>query len=192
MSQNLKIVAVAGGLQKPSRTRALVEAIAAEFATRRAFDLQLIDLSDLLPSLGTTVSRAAASLPVETSLRAIENADLLVVGTPVYRGAYTGLFKHLFDLVDHNALIDLPVLLAASGGSARHALVIEQSLRPLFSFFQSLSLPIGVYATDAEFTNHRISDAGLADRIRLAVDRALPVVVTSPRLSRSAELAQAA
>jgi FMN reductase len=176
MSKKLKVVAIAGGLQKPSRTFALVSAIVEELALIRTVDVDLIDLSDLATTLGSTVRRADLPGRIEGKLRAIETADLLVVGTPVYRGSYTGMFKHLFDFVDHTALVDVPVLLAASGGSPRHALVIDHSLRPLFSFFQSLTLPIGVFATDSEFKDYRVADAGLLDRIQLAVQRAAPLL----------------
>jgi FMN reductase len=68
------------------------------------------------------------------------------------------------------------VLLAATGGSERHALVIDHQLRPLFSFFQSLTLPIGVYASEADFSNYRISSDSLQARITLAARRALPAL----------------
>ena len=108
-------------------------------------------------------------------MQAIENADLVIAVTPVYKGSYSGLFKHLFDLVHPEALVDRPVLLAANGGSPRHALVVDHQLRPLFSFFQSLTLPLGVYASEADFKDYRISCELLQARIRLAVERALPL-----------------
>ena len=107
---------------------------------------------------------------------AVEQADVLVVATPVYRGSYTGLFKHFFDLIHQDALSDTPVLLAATGGSERHALVIAHQLRPLFSFFQARTLPLGVYATDKDFVAQRVRDEALLERARLAVRRALPLV----------------
>ncbi len=109
-------------------------------------------------------------------MRAIEAADLLVVASPVYRASFTGLFKHLFDFVGQYALIDKPVLLAATGGSDRHALMLEHQLRPLFGFFQAITLPIGVYASDADFTNYEISNTDLQERIELAVARARPLL----------------
>ena len=78
----------------------------------------------------------------------IERADLLIVGTPVYRGSYTGAFKHVFDLVRHDRLRGTPVILTATGGSQMHGLVTEHQLRPLFGFFGALSLPTTVYATN--------------------------------------------
>ena len=114
---------------------------------------------------------------------AVEQADVLVVATPVYRGSYTGLFKHFFDLIHQDALIDTPVLLAATGGSERHALVIDHQLRPLFSFFQARTLPLGVYATDKDFVDQRLRDEALMDRARLAVRRALPLITEARHAS---------
>ncbi|MDP3135301.1 MAG: NAD(P)H-dependent oxidoreductase, partial [Burkholderiaceae bacterium] len=90
-----------------------------------------------------------------------------------------------------DALIDVPVLLAATGGSERHALAIDHQLRPLFSFFQAQTLPIGVYAADREFDAYRVSSEALQARIALAVARAVPVLRqrirrTAPDLLQSA------
>jgi FMN reductase len=68
------------------------------------------------------------------------------------------------------------VLLAATGGSERHALVIDHQLRPLFSFFQARTLPLGVYATDKDFVDYRLQNQALIERARLAIQRALPLV----------------
>jgi NAD(P)H-dependent FMN reductase len=64
------------------------------------------------------------------------------------------------------------VLLAATGGSERHALVLDHQLRPLFSFFQAVTLPIGVYATEADFSDYQITSEPLKARIQLAAERA--------------------
>ena len=76
--------------------------------------------------------------------------------------------------------IDTPVLLAATGGSERHALVLDHQLRPLFSFFQALTLPIGVYATEADFSNYQITSDLLKARIQLAAERAAPLFRAHP------------
>jgi FMN reductase len=123
--------------------------------------------------------------PVEEHLQRIEAADLLVVATPVYRASFTGLFKHLFDFVGQYALLGTPVLLAATGGSERHGLVIEHQLRPLFAFFQAITLPVGVYAHDGDFTDYRISSPLLARRITAAAHGGLPLLRTTGAGQRS-------
>lgn len=172
MSTPLKVVAVSGGTSRPSRTLALTEAIVSEVGKHLAIDTHLIELGNIARPLGGALWRKELPETVEHELRQIESADLLVVAAPVYRGTYPGLFKHLFDLIGQDALIDTPVLLAATGGSERHALVLDHQLRPLFSFFQSLTLPIGVYASEADFADYRVANDALQTRIELAAERA--------------------
>lgn len=181
----LNVVAVAGSSYRPSRTLVLAEELLDQLGQRltddgHAVNSQLIELGSIARAVGGALQRSELPADIEAQLQAIENADLLIVASPVYRGSYPGLLKHLFDLVEMNALIDTPVLLAATGGSERHALVIDHQLRPLFSFFQALTLPIGVYASEADFlktdsSNYQVSNALLKARIQLAVERAAPL-----------------
>lgn len=187
MKRPFRLVAVCGGLQRPSRSAALAEHLLEQICDVIPCEPQLVELGLLAPQLAGTVWRSQLPETVERELVAVEQADILVVTTPVFRGAYTGLFKHFFDLVHQDALVDKPVLLAATGGSERHALVIDHQLRPLFSFFQARTLPLGVYATDKDFVDYRLQDAALIERAALAVQRALPLMA----LARQARLAPA-
>ena len=146
-----------------------------------ACEPHLIELGELAPQLAGALWRSQLPDSVERRLVAVEQADVLVVATPVYRGSYTGLFKHFFDFIHQDALVDTPILLAATGGSERHALVIDHQLRPLFSFFQARTLPLGVYATDRDFAEGRVHNEALIQRARLAVQRALPLLALSHR-----------
>lgn len=186
MTAPLKVIAVAGGAYRPSRTQVLAQAILDEVSRHLHTDSHVIELADIARPLGSALSRQELPETLEQQLQAIEGADLLIVATPVYRGSYPGLFKHLFDLLGQDALIGTPVLLAATGGSPRHALVIDHQLRPLLSFFQSLTLPLGVYASESDFDGYRIGDEALQTRIRLAVEHALPLLAGSPRLRKIA------
>lgn len=176
MSQKLKVVGVAGSLQAPSRTIALVDEIVEALGRKLPVEAHHIRLNELGPSLAGVLSRSALPPEAEAELQHIENADILVVASPVYRASFTGLFKHLFDFVDQYALIDVPVLIAATGGSERHALILEHQLRPLFGFFQALTLPVGVYAHDSDFTDYKISAPLLNERIDKAIVRGLPLI----------------
>lgn len=188
MTHPLRLVAVSGGLQRPSRAAALAEHLLDLIADQVPCEQRLIELGQLAPQLAGAVWRSQLPDTVENDLAAVEQADILVVATPVYRGSYTGLFKHFFDFIHQDALIDKPVLLAATGGSERHALVIDHQLRPLFSFFQARTLPLGVYATDMDFVDHRLHNEALIQRAALAIQRALPLV----KLTRAASASAAA
>ena len=181
LSTPLNIVAVSGGLNSPSKTESLVQAILNELAEAINIQVHFVKLSEIGPLLGGAIYRNQLPQRVQDDLAAVEAADALIVGTPVYRASFTGLFKHFFDFVEQTALVDVPVLLAASGGSDRHALVLEHQLRPLFSFFQAQTLPIGVYATDRDFTpEYTVKSEQLSERVTLAVARALPILEWAP------------
>lgn len=150
-----RIVGISGNLTRPSRTRTLVAAILPQAEQRRLGDTDLYDLVDAGPELGVAVQR-----------------DSLVVATPVYKAAYIGLLKHLFDLIEPKALEGRPVVLVATGGSNNHALVIEHHLRPLFGFFRAHALPVGLYAGNGDFTPDGELSETLNGRIGPAVDQA--------------------
>ncbi|HEV7566565.1 MAG TPA: FMN reductase [Microbacteriaceae bacterium] len=172
----LRVVAVSGSLHAPSKTTALVKEILASLGRELAIDAHVIEINEIGPGFAGTLRRDQLPESVENELHRIETADLLVVASPVYRASFTGLFKHLFDFVGQYALVDKPILLAATGGSDRHALIIEHQFRPLFGFFQALTLPIGIYANDSDFANYEVTSLDLQERIDLAVARALPLI----------------
>lgn len=176
MPRFLNTVVINGSLHRPSRTRVLLEEVAQRIAHDVALHTQFIDLVDLVPFIGTAISKDNLNPVAKQALQRIENADFLIVGAPVFRGSVPGLFKHLFDLIDMDALAGKPVLLAATGGSALHGLVIDHQLRTLFGFFHALSLPAGIYATSAEIQDGKIVSETLAKRLELVASLAAPVL----------------
>lgn len=180
---NISIVAVSGSLHAPSKTTVLAREILEGFAAALRsgpndleIETHLIELSEVGRAFSGALTRDELNPAAEAAIRQIESATLLIVASPVYRASFTGLFKHVFDFVGQYALIDKPVLLAATGGSDRHALIIEHQFRPLFSFFQALTLPIGVYASDTDFVDYRIESEALRERIDQAIGRGATVV----------------
>jgi FMN reductase len=175
------VVGVSGSPSDPSRTSTLVAATVA----RLAEDLPdartaQVEIGPLLADLGAAPSREAMSAETRRALETVEAADVLVVGSPAFRAAYSGAFKLFFDWVGQYDLVDTPVLLTATGGSDRHALLVEHQMRPLFGFFQSTTLPLGVFGNERDFTKREggydIVSVDLELRIDQAVRRALPIV----------------
>ncbi|MCJ2107920.1 NAD(P)H-dependent oxidoreductase [Methylobacterium sp. E-041] len=187
-----KLVGFSANLQRPSKTRALVEAVAEAATVDGGLDLRLFDLVDAGTGLGAAWSRDALSLPARRVIEAIEGADALVVGSPVYKGSFTGLFKHVFDLIDPAALANKPVAIVATGGGARHALVVEHSFRPLFGFFGALQVPTTVYGSDPDFTDGIPTDAGVRERIAQAGAQLAALVRAGIAAESSAPVALAA
>ena len=181
----LRVVGVSGSLHAPSRTTTLVHAIVDEVGRRVPIEATVIDLATLGPGLAGALRRDQVAPDVEAALELIESADLLIAASPVYRASFTGLFKHLFDFVGQYALVGKPVLVAATGGGERHALILEHQLRPLFGFFQALTLPVGVYASDTDFQDYVLTSSDVSARIAQSVSRSLPLIDHAARVERS-------
>lgn len=171
--RQLHVTVVVGSPSENSRTRVLALAIADAIAAAVPVAVQVLEIARLAPHIGVSVNPADLSAEGKSALRAIETADLVIAASPVYKGSYSGLFKHLFDLVDPNALVGRLVLLAATGGSDRHALAVDHQLRPLFAFFRALTVPSAVYATEADFDGGAIGSPALKARIEEAVGQAV-------------------
>jgi FMN reductase len=172
------IVGVSGSPTSPSRTSALVGAVVAAFAEHTGGTGTVIELGPLLGELGAGPHRGDLGGRARDALDAVENADLVVVGSPAYRATYTGLFKLFFDHVGQYALQDTPVVLTATGGSDRHALLVEHQMRPLFGFFQALTLPLGIFANEGDFEDYQVASEDLKSRINTAVTRTAPVLLS--------------
>ena len=185
----LTVVGLSGSMSRPSRTSALVSAVLDSIQELEDVNIHSYDLADV--GLGLFAASSFDRLNAESReiIEDIEGADLIVVGTPVYRGSYTGAFKHVFDLVRHDRLRGTPVILTATGGNLSHSLVTEHELRPLFGFFGALSLPTALYATESDFSNYALVSDAMIQRAALAAKQAIEALrpcVRAPRSERAA------
>lgn len=170
------IVGISGSLSVPSRTSVLVKQVLKALQHSTGHSTQFLELSASADALFQSRSPKDLTGPARDFIDTIEQADLLVVGSPVYRASYTGALKHVFDLVDHRRFSNKPVVLTATGGTPLHGLMIDHQLRPLFGFLQALSLPTTLYAVETDFTNYEISNPELLDRIARVAAEASPYV----------------
>ncbi|MFJ2555219.1 MULTISPECIES: FMN reductase [unclassified Streptomyces] len=170
----LKLVAVSAGLGKPSSTRLLADRLAeasvrALAAEDRKAEVEVVELRELAVDIANNLVTGFPSAPLGAALAAVAGADGVIAVTPVFAGSYNGLFKSFFDLVEPDALTGTPVLLAATGGTARHSLVVEHAMRPLFSYLHALTLPTAVFAaTDDWGAGADTHAGGLPARIERA------------------------
>ena len=179
----MNVVVIAGSVTKPSRTVGLVRAIAERLAEQVAVDVEHIELSSAAPVLFRALRADQLDAEGRAIIDAVQKADVLVVGSPVYRASYSGALKHLFDLVDYRVMGGKRVLLAATGGTPLHGLMIDHQLRPLFAFFNALTLPTAVYATDQDFAGHRLDSPAVETRIARAVEELVTLLPLSLRHS---------
>jgi FMN reductase len=143
----IEAVGIAGSLFAPSRSGALVAAVLAELSARGA-QTRLVDLSKL-PAEALLARRKDPEL--DDALAAVGAAQVLVLGTPIYRAAYSGQLKAFFDLLPQQVLAGKVAGLIATGAVAQHALAIDHALRPLVASLGGLSAATSIYATDETY-----------------------------------------
>ena len=167
-----RIAVVTAGLSEPSSTRLLADLLAeagakALGAAGAEVDLEIIELRPMAHALTDHLLTGFATGDLARAIESVTKADAVVAVTPVFSASYSGLFKTFFDVLEQDALAGKPVLVGATAGTARHSLVIEHALRPLFSYLHAVVVPTGVFAASEDW------GAGGADgALRRRVERA--------------------
>jgi FMN reductase len=162
-----RIAVVSAGLSAPSSTRLLADRLAA--ATSEALGESVIEFIELRPLAHALADHLLTGFPSGELAEAIETvreADGLIVVSPVFSASFSGLFKTFFDVLEAGLLDGKPVLIAATAGTARHSLVLDHALRPLFSYLHAVVVPTGVFAASEDFGD--TGDGQLAERIERA------------------------
>ncbi|WP_122615580.1 CE1759 family FMN reductase [Streptomyces sp. Tu 4128] len=150
----MRLVVVSAGLSVPSSTRLLADRLAAATAGQTSAEVRVIELRDLAVEIAHTFTSGFPAAPLADAFAAVAEADGLIVVTPVFSASYSGLFKSFFDalsVTDEDALAGKPVLIGATGGTARHSLVLDHALRPLFAYLKAVVVPTGVYAASEDW-----------------------------------------
>jgi FMN reductase len=179
----LRVVVVSAGLSVPSSTRLLGDRLAAAVVREVSeagagagagasagagsgagrVDVRVVELRELAVEIAHHFTNGFPGRALASALDAVTGADALIVVTPVFSASYSGLFKSFFDVLEKDALAGKPVLMGATGGSARHSLVLEHAMRPLFAYLRAVVVPTGVYAASEDW-----GADGLAERIERA------------------------
>ncbi|MFF4686961.1 FMN reductase [Streptomyces sp. NPDC001307] len=152
----MKLVAVSAGLSTPSSTRLLADRLTESARADLAAEghdvrTEVIELRELAVAVANHLVTGFPPPQLASAIDAVTGADGLIAVTPVFTASYSGLFKSFFDLIDPDALTGTPVLIAATGGTARHSLVLEHALRPLFAYLRAGVVPTAVYAASEDW-----------------------------------------
>jgi len=153
----VRLVVINAGVSDPSSTRLLADRLAQksieEFeAAGREVSLTAIDLA---PLAGDIARAMVAGFPGDTLAAAFETlagADAVIAAAPVYKAGLSGLFKSFVDLMDNDLLLARPMILAATAGSGRHAMVLDDQMRPLFAFMRAMPVPTAVFAAPEDWS----------------------------------------
>jgi len=159
-----RLVVVSAGLAVPSSTRLLADRLtAAAVEALGDVEVDVVELRDVAHQLTDHLLTGFSVGDLAGAIAKVREADGLIAVTPVFSASYSGLFKSFFDVLDEGVLDGTPVLVAATAGTARHSLVLEHALRPLFAYLHAVVVPTGVFAATDDF-----GDSGLDRRIERA------------------------
>lgn len=180
------IAVISAGVSDPSSTRLLADRVA-----QKAVDtlstagtpatVTVIDLAPIAVEIARSLVSGFPNEKVQAAIERLAAADAIIASTPVYKAAISGLFKSFVDLIDNDLLVAKPVVLAATGGTARHAMIVDDHLRPLFAFLRAIPLPTSLYAAPEDWGSPE-----LGKRITRAANE-LAMLVTSGAPRRIAD-----
>ncbi|MEU0630550.1 FMN reductase [Streptomyces sp. NPDC001890] len=182
----MKLTVVSAGLSTPSSTRLLADRLAEsardELTGRgQAPSTEVVELRELAGDIANHLVTGFPPPRLSAAIDAVTAADGLIVVTPVFAASYSGLFKSFFDVIDPDALTGKPVLTAATGGTARHSLVLEHAVRPLFAYLRAVVVPTAVFAASEDWGSggDEYTD-GLPGRVRRAAEELAALMAARP------------
>ncbi|MFG2005962.1 FMN reductase [Spirillospora sp. NPDC048911] len=161
------LAVVSAGLRDPSSTRLLADRLAAATVRSLGEDTEVVHvaLRDHAHDLTNNLLTGFPAGELRGAVERVAGADGLIAVTPVFNASYSGLFKTFFDVLEPGTLEGKPVLIGATGGTARHSLALEFAVRPMFAYLRSLVVPTAVFAATADWGAAGEAAGGLVERV---------------------------
>jgi FMN reductase len=165
MNSEFRLAVVSAGTSDPSSTRLLADrtaerAVALAARHRSTVTVSVIELRELAADITTALTTQLITPKLQQAITVLHEADGIIAAAPVYQAGPSGLFTSFFDVLDNDLLIAKPAVLAATAGTARHALVADQAMRPMFAYLRTMTTPTSLFAAPEDW-----SDPGLITRI---------------------------
>lgn len=181
------VVVISGGLGSPSSTRVLSDDIVARLRESLAMkgeslEATVVELRELAHPITDALLTGFPTGELAKVIEKVAEADALVVVSPTFSASISGLVKSFFDILETGTLTGKPVLMAATGGTERHSLMIDFAMRPLLSYLGALPVRTGVFAATSDFGGPQAG--ALAGRVRQAADELADAIVRAPRKAR--------
>ncbi|ANZ41336.1 NADH-dependent FMN reductase [Lentzea guizhouensis] len=170
MGTTFQLAVVSAGTSDPSSTRLLADRVAGRvtaLAGQRSQTVrtQVVELRTLATEIANALVSNHIGPGLQKAIATLQHADAIVASTPVYKAGASGLFTSFFQVLDNDLLIAKPVVLAATAGTARHALVVDDQIRGLFAYLRTVVVPTSLFAATEDWTdpalNKRIDRAAL-------------------------------
>jgi FMN reductase len=164
-SEPFKLVVVSAGTSDPSSTRLLADrtaerAVALAARHHNTVTVRVIELRELAADISTALTSPLITPKLQQAITVLSEADGIIAAAPVYKAGPSALFTSFFQVLDNDLLIAKPVVLAATAGTARHALVADEAMRPMFAYLRTMTAPTSLFAAPEDW-----GDPALATRI---------------------------
>ncbi len=156
--ETCKLVVVSAGTSDPSSTRMLADRVAERASALAAghentLAVSVIDLREIATDVSSALVSQLISPRLQQAIDVLRQADGIVAAAPVYKAGPSGLFTSFFQVLDDDLLIAKPVLLAATAGTARHALVADEQMRSLFAYLRAMTVPTSLFAAPEDWAD---------------------------------------
>lgn len=180
-----RLVVVSAGTSDPSSSRLLADRIAARAVAlavehEHAVAVSVVELREIAGEISAALVSQHTGPQLQRAIAAMAEADGIIVSAPVYKAGASGLFTSFFHLLDNDLLIAKPVVLAATAGTARHALVADDQMRSMFAYLRTLTVPTSVFAAPEDWSDPALTtridraalelvlllESGFADKVR--------------------------
>jgi FMN reductase len=163
-----RLTVVSAGAGDPSSTRLLADrtagrAVALAAGRGTTVTVSVIELREIAADISTALVSQLVTPKLQQAIDTVGGADGLIAAAPVYKAAPSGLFTSFFDVLDNDLIIGKPTVLAATAGTARHALVVDAQMRPMFAYLRTMTVPTSLFAAPGDW-----ADPALATRIERA------------------------
>ena len=164
-TERFRLVVVSAGTSDPSSTRLLADrtaerAVALATRHQHTVTVSVIELREIAADISTALTSQLITPKLQQAITVLGEADGIIAAAPVYKAGPSGLFTSFFGVLDNDLLIAKPVVLAATAGTARHALVADEAMRPMFAYLRTMTAPTSLFAAPEDW-----GDPALATRI---------------------------
>ncbi|MFC0672652.1 CE1759 family FMN reductase [Brachybacterium hainanense] len=155
-SSPTRLLVLSAGMSTPSSTRMLADQLAGAARRRleaegRTVEVRTVELREIAHEILDLMLTRFPGERMGQVLAELRAADAVIAVTPIFNTAASGLFKSFLDAVDPDLWKDLPVMLGATAGTARHSLALEYAIRPIFAYLRAEVVPTAVFAASSDF-----------------------------------------
>jgi FMN reductase len=162
VTENFRLAVVTAGASDPSSTRLLADRISERTVVLAAghentVTVSVVELREIATDISTALVSPLVGPRLQKAIAEVGDADGIIASTPVYKAGPSGLFTSFFQILDNDLLIAKPVVLAATAGTARHALVADDQMRPVFAYLRMMTAPTSVFAAPEDWNDPALS-----------------------------------